>query len=391
MMRWAIAIWLSVLLATVACVPGVSASDDTDVPVSIHTQVLSMSPLIVTSFKTENSGQDISFLEIYNSGDALQRLSDWQITDTINQRTIVLDARDGYIEPNTHVVITKDGAVSGATYTIKAWSWLPTVVAANPPVIQAITNIKLSNHAYRSADTEIEPKYIDMWATRRYLMSGYSSTTFDPHYRALFDDGLYVAPSTSQGLQIVEIYPYSSSCDPFDSSILCGDYVKLFNISNHSIDLNDYVLRTDSSSASRTNANAINLGGELGAGEYRAVAVTNNGSKLSLTNSGGYVWLEDMWGLTSYPATLTRYESAGSAFQGYAYATDANGAWQWTSTPAPLSSNTMTSIAAQACPDGKYLNPDTNRCRSTLEETLNTLTGCEEGSERNITTNRCRK
>ena len=374
-----VAIWLCLLLTTIACVPSVGA----DALVSTPTQILGTAPLIITSFKTTGGGKDISFLEVYNNGNTLQKLSDWMIVDTTNQRSLMAVERSGYIEPNTHVVLARDGAVLGATYTITGWS----TSVLNP---QIMTNLELVNVNYRPTDMVIASKYIDVWTMRSYLTASYSSTTLEPAYRALFDDGIYVVSGAPIGLQVVEIYPYASSCDPFDGSVLCGDYIKLFNASDHAIDLSGYVIRTDSSSSTRTNTNAINLGGELRAGEYRTVALTNSGGKLALTNSGGYVWLEDTWGLSVYNGTLTRYEPAGSALQGYAYAAGSNGAWQWTTTPMPLGENVITPLTIQTCADGKYLNPDTNRCR-TLEETLNTLTTCEEGSERNLATNRCRK
>lgn len=166
--------------------------------------------------------------------------------------------------------------------------------------------------------------------------------------------------------------------------------MKLANDSQQNLLLDGYVLRTDSSSASRTSANTITLTGTLAPGEVVPVYLTDSGSKLSLTNSGGYVWIEDAWGFTHYEGTMRRYESAGTSLQGYAYALGADNEWAWTSTPQPTSNNTITLPEAAPCPDGKYRSPETNRCR-TLEDALNALTACEEGYERNPTTNRCRK
>lgn len=61
-------------------------------------------------------------------------------------------------------------------------------------------------------------------------------------------------------------------------------------------------------------------------------------------------------------------------------------------TARPTSANAIVSPAPKVtvCPEGKYLNPETNRCKS-IEETLNTLAACDEGYERNPITNRCRK
>jgi len=370
---------LCIILAVITIAPWAHA----DVLLTEPTTIPNQAPLMITSFQTLDGAKDLAFVELYNSGNTPISLRDWAITDPANNRSLVVEDRDGYIEPNTHVVVARDDAVAGATYTITGWS-------SEPALLQPMTDIELVNPQYRPHDTAIATKSIDKWMMRSYLTAGYSSTTFETAYRALFDDGVYAVPDAPEGLQIIEIYPYASSCDPFDTSVLCGDYVKLYNASPVVIDLSSYVLRTDSSSVSRTNANAISLVGELQPGEYTTVTTTDNGTRLSLTNSGGYVWVEDAWGLARYTTTLAHYESAGSALQGYAYAVNADDDfWQWTSTPMPFSANVITPVAA-SCPDGKYLNPETNRCR-TLEDTLNALSACEEGYERNPTTNRCRK
>ena len=349
------------------------------------------SPLIITSYKTANNGADIAFLQVYNGSETLQDLSEWTITATDtadNSYAVMLDARPGYIEPGTHVIIERNGAVSGATYTMTGWS------SATPPS-SPIKSLTLSSSQYRP-HTSVVGGVVDEWMMRNTTTSGYSTATtaaaFSVHYQPLFDDGLYMAPGAPAGLRVAEVYPYASACDPLDTNVLCGDYIKLVNDSGVPIDLSGYVLRTDSSSSSRTNANTFDLSGYgiVNPGEYLLIAQTDAGTRVSLTNSGGYVWIEDVWGLVQFPETMTKYESAGSNLQGYGYARDESGNWQWTSTPTPGGANVITVPPTQECPEGKYLNPETNRCRS-LEDTLSALAACDEGSKRNPTTNRCRK
>lgn len=364
--------------------PGVSADDIITTPTTPQPDV---SPLIITSYKTTNSGTDIAFVQVYNDSESLQDMSAWTITDTENNRTAVLSARTGYIEPGAHVVISQSG-VENATFAMTGWSQ----VIAAPKIMKGIA---LSNALFRAHVSQIGG-VVDTWLMRNATTSGYSTATtaaaFGVSYQPLFDDGLYVPPSAPVGLYIAEIYPYASECDPLDSGVLCSDYVKLVNDTNMSIDLSGYVLRTDSSSSSRTSANTFDLStyGIVNPGGYVLVSQTDIGGSMSLTNSGGYVWIEDTWGLAHFPETMTQYESAGSGLQGYSYARDAVGNWQWTSTPMPGGANVITPPPAQECPDGKYLNPETNRCRS-LEDTLSALATCDEGSERNPTTNRCHR
>jgi len=364
--------------------PGARADDIITTPTAPQPAI---SPLIITSYKTANNGTDIGFIQIYNESNSLQDLSDWTLTDTENSRSAVMSARAGYIEPNMQVVIAQSG-VENATYNMTGWSQM----VVTPKVIKGLV---LSNTAYKQHISQIGGA-ADTWLMRNSTTSGYSTATtaaaFGMPYQPLFDDGLYTVPNIPAGLHVVEIYPYASDCDPLDNNVLCSDYVKLINDSNQPIDLSSYVLRTDSSSSTRTSTNTFDLSkyGLVEPGKYLLVSQTDTGGRLSLTNSGGYVWVEDTWGLVQFPETMTQYESAGSSLQGYGYARDNGGSWQWTSTPTPDGANVITPPPAQECADGKYLNPETNRCRS-LEDALNALATCDEGSERSPTTNRCRK
>ncbi len=175
--------------------------------------------------------------------------------------------------------------------------------------------------------------------------------------------------------------------------MLCGDYIKLANTGTSDIELDDLMLRTDSSSANRAASNTFSLAGTLQPGETYLVNKTDAGATISLTNSGGYVWLEDKWGLIKYAESVVMYPSAGSAQQGLAYAQIGTGPdWQWTSEPRPYGDNVIVTPVAElaSCAEGKYRNPETNRCRN-IEEVIGDLVPCQEGYERNPTTNRCRK
>ncbi len=350
------------------------------------TVILPGAPLLITSYRTNNFGTDLDFLEIYNSGDTPVSLDDWAIVDTTNSRQLVLSSdHQGMLEPNHHVVLSRDGVVKGATYRLEGWQQ-DTMTPA------VMTNLELLHESYRPALMTLSTKYIDTWMTRTYNTSSYSTTTFEQKYRDLFDDGLYIAPNDIAGLRVVEVYPYASECAPNDESILCGDYIKLENASAQTISLDELVLRTDNSSSSRTSSNTIQLSGALGPGEYRTVWQTDTGQRLSLTNSGGYIWLEDLWNTTSYNDTMTQYDAAGTGEQGLSYALTDQGIWMWTSTPAPESANSITvpNKELAPCPEGQYRNPETGRCRN-IEEAITELTACDEGYERNTLTNRCRK
>lgn len=350
------------------------------------TSFLPTSPLLVTGYQTRSAGTGMNFVEVFNSSNALVRLQDWTLEDTANAQTLQFETDyEGFLEPGKHVVIARSGIVDYPTF--RAANWIDGA--------SKVTTLRLKRDGYRPLDVALSTKTADLDKPmlRTYNSSSYSTAAapFEAQYRKLNDDGLYSAPSAAS-LQIVEVYPYASDCDPFDPPVLCGDYIKLHNATNAPIDLDGLMLRTDSSSSSRTSSNTFTLSGVLEPGGYLPIWQTDIGGKISLTNSGGYIWVEDAWGIEQYLNTMVRYESAGTAEQGLSYALGDNDLWSWTSTPMPTSANSITNpaIVLGECPEGKYRNPETNRCRN-IEEVINSLASCDEGSERNPLTNRCRK
>lgn len=211
---------------------------------------------------------------------------------------------------------------------------------------------------------------------------------------------LYLPPTNAPLLRVVEIYPRASNCSPVDASILCGDYIKLHNPSSQTASTASYRLRTDSATSESSNAFHLDAYDDLAPGGYLTVSLRDDGDKLSLTDSGGWVWLEDIAGTTRYDETVVSYPSAGSDSKiGYAWALASGVDWQWTSSPTSDGANAFplpepgmgAGVLGDVadCPTGKYRNPDTNRCRN-IEEAIATLVACPEGQTRNLETNRCR-
>lgn len=355
---------------------------------------LTAAPLLVTAYHLTNNGKNLRTIELYNDGKTIQDLGAWQIAATSDTNVAVIEATMSlapfagkYIQAGTHITLDVSDPANNLVW---------------PPLNAAATSIQMIAAGYSPSVAYVNGVTDVMY--RVLNASGYSTaktTSFTNAHRVaangtpysgavFYDDGFYVVPPYPTGLHIIEIYPYSSNCSPFDTSILCGDYIKIANDSvSTAIELDEYVLRTDSSSASRTSANTFTLSGTLQPGEVRSIYLTDAGTRLSLTNSGGYVWFEDMTGMAVYKETVTNYASAGSSLQGYAYALAPDGTWQWTATPMPFADNEITAVV-QGCAEGKYFNPDTNRCR-TLEDALTALTPCQAGYERSVETNRCRK
>ncbi|MEO5949501.1 MAG: hypothetical protein ABIP74_03785 [Candidatus Saccharimonas sp.] len=351
------------------------------------TLLLPNAPLIITAYQTAAGNNDVRYVEIYNSGNELVDLSDWQVYDVANARVLTFSTSfAGYLRPDTHIVMARVGEVSNASYVITGWN----ATGSTPAILKTLTMLQLMHDGYRSADLTVKANGAEQ--IRNYGVSSYLTTFTEGVSRSLFDDGLYSAPASPLGIEVSEIYPYSSDCSPLDLSTLCGDYIELHNTSNAPIDLTDFVLRTDSSSSARTSSNTFTLGGILASDGYLAITQTDDDGRISLTNSGGYIWLEDTWDTHAYSEFMTQWPSASSNEQGYSYMKNDVGAWGWTTMPTPGTQNVFSApiVVLAACSEGKYRSPETGRCR-TIEEAVNELASCEEGYERSPITNRCRK
>ena len=351
------------------------------------TTLLPNAPVMITSYQTSLGNTDVRYIEIYNSGNELVNLSDWKVYDVANARSLsFITSYTGYMRPDTHIVMARSGEVSNASYEITGWN----TTASTPVILKTLTTLQLQHDGYRSADLTVKANGVEQ--IRNYGVSSYLTTFAEGSSRSLFDDGLYDAPASPLGIEVSEVYPYSSDCSPLDSSTLCGDYIELHNTSGVPIDLTDLVVRTDSSSSSRTVSNTFTLSGMLADDGYLAITQTDDGGRISLTNSGGYIWLEDAWNTHAYSEFMTQWPSAPSDVQGYSYMKDEAGMWAWTTAPTPGTANAFSApvVVVAACSEGKYRSPETGRCR-TIEEAVSELASCDEGYERNPTTNRCRK
>lgn len=356
-------------------------------------------PVIITAYSPRADG--LAFVQIYNTSSELVQLDGMNlnyVTAETVPRSGILTQLGGFLKPKTHVLVSVDSAtLPGGMVSYAEFLFAP--------VGAPVKNISITSNGFLPATTPKDLKYAasdhGKIFARTYNTDSYSTaaTALDNELvGSLYFDRLYEMPGAPQ-LKIVEIYPYASDCAPNDISVFCGDYVKLHNPTNATVNLGDIVLRTDSSSASSTTSNTFYLGQDVPAGGYLTVWLNDNGDRISLTNSGGYIWLDDVWDVDSQPysETMTRYGSAGSSQQGHAWAEDETGTWRWTSAPQPNAPNVFPAEVAAAtttadlasCPAGKYRNPETNRCR-TIEEAVSELAACEEGKERNPATNRCR-
>lgn len=360
--------------------------------------------LKISAYQRVPTGSDVYYLEVFNdSDDALLSMSDWIITGVFASGAVIqripLNVHGlypGELAPRKHAVIEIAAEVQGASYAA-AWETQPSAnaILANLEVSAVRSGYKTDSYQLKTTTDSVTKKtiYDDFWVRSQISGESYTSTlsSFTISSLQLLDDGLYETPASFPG-SIVEIYPYSSDCAPNDLSSLCGDYIKL-KLDDGLTDYTEYVLRTDSNSSSRTSSNTFYLADyALSDDGYLTIIQTQDGDKLSITNAGGYVWLEDLYGTRVYGSTMTSYEPAGTDEQGLSWARAEDGAWYWSTTPQPSAPNRITLPVEEvaACPVGKYRNPETGRCR-TIEEAVNALAACAEGQYRNPATNRCKQ
>lgn len=381
-MRWLTPIVSVFLLASFGAMPA-SALD------TAPTQpIVPLSPLMITAYQASVDGMDL--VQVYNDSDELLQLDGMALWYSQADGTSVeAVALHGYMRPYTHVMIAAvDVLVASDDIEFR---FVPTGVAPKA--------VWVNVDGYASVTIPSDVKTDGKVYKRGRTTTGYSTAASALNAAlvggVLEADHLYVAPSAPL-LEVVEILARSRECSPFEVDVRCSDYVKLRALDGYvDTDAVKYRLRTGGAVSVSNTFSLINSSRH---GDYVLQRIRDDGEGISLVNGGGYVWLEDAYGLQKYEDTLVQYADAGSEKyidQSWALNSE-TGEWQW-ATPNPLGSNQFPEVVEQAlvssatttCPAGKYRNPETNRCRS-IEDAVSELATCDEGKERNPVTNRCR-
>lgn len=181
------------------------------------------------------------------------------------------------------------------------------------------------------------------------------------------------------------------------------EFIELHNPTQIPIDISGCSLRTSANSKKYTFSEST----LIGADEYRSFSYLETG--LTLINGGGDVTL-----ISPSEDTIYTYPALGDD-QAWAYI---DGVWKLTDLATPDLVNQLVEYAEEArvvtCPAGKFLNPDSGRCKTSavavvmscdvgevrnpetnrcrkIAATAIALSPCQAGYERNLTTNRCRK
>jgi hypothetical protein len=137
-------------------------------------------------------------------------------------------------------------------------------------------------------------------------------------------------PTADRGLkapQLSEILP-NPAAPQTDTK---DEFIELYNPNPRAFDLSGFMLQTASTSSSASHTYHFPAGTTISPGAFKAF--TSAQTHLSLSNSGGQVWLVDPFG-----TTLDSCVPYGTAKDGQSWI-NASGKWQWTLQATPGSTN----------------------------------------------------
>lgn len=400
-------LWVGIMVAQFVALSALCGFSQVSATSTVDGSVASDHDMIISGLSITNNNLD--YVQIFNGDNKPYKLSGWRLVVLTSEGeryfNIVPGTKDGWIEPNSHIVASSSGRVENASADFAEPVINLAKDLAGKYQLGLVSPVEMNLRAEMEFIKPGSTLRENLPWTRTLTSTGYGEAYIDSQeyerlYKInmsqrylLFDNGLYVAPDNFSG-EIKEIYSYASGCNPFDKSVTCGDYVK-FSYTGNPDDLDMYVLRTDSNSSSRTTSNTFSLSGAVTHDSYHYLVYLDDAQKrIALNNSSGNIWFEDKYGINVFEKSLRIYMEGNADHQGWSYI-EHNNSWQWTVEPQPFRANKFSlplaePIAIKSCPVGQYRNPDTGRCR-TLEEAINVLSTCDEGYERNPATNRCRK
>lgn len=364
-----------------------------------NTQPKTDSPIIITGYAF--SGTRLSYVQLFNTSNNVVDVNDWKVEYSISSLAEPVEIGDleGKLKPGGYIVLGEKTSLPAADFTY---------ILQTSSIVGNVTSIKLvAPELYLDATVavKVDPA-TNYWrrnistSTGNYL-STFTSFTPDSNF-VLYGKGFYDFPKTT-ALQFAEILANPRNCSPLEQTADCFDFVKLHNPTTTPIDLSQFRLRIGYQGQTATSSNTFTLAGIVPAGGYFSLQRSSDNRPISLTNSGGFLWLEDTYGLKIYNSTVIEYPDASSdTKKGQAWAYDvSDGTWKWTLQPtygdgpsvfvsAIVKPKVTASAAPTPCKEGQYRSEETNRCRS-LASTVNAIVPCDDDQERNPETNRCRK
>ena len=427
---------LVLILPSILLLAPPAATSATDIVVTppASTPAVLVPDIVITTFGGSSaeglmSADTLDFIELYNqSGDPVD-LTNWQLQYIVQDGTVdgcapqqfTVSAPSGWLTSKTYFTFERgtppDMAGAEAFFSIPA----DLLAGCTTPYIASLTLLDAQGMAEQTVTLPLGALTAANWAQHKqrtksslkitggfatdYALIANIDSKGSPVAVTLFSLPLYTPPADTSGMQIIELLPHSLSCAPTDTSLLCGDYIKLYNSSDAPVDVSSYRLRTSFGGLQSSSSNTVVLNGIVDAGAYALITAKNDAAPLSLTDTGGYVWLENAYGVKVYDPVIQYPDASAGSQVGQAWAFNGT-TWLWTTVPQPTSANIFppvepaspaaVAVAApststlQPCGPGQERNPATNRCRSIVTAASADLQPCNPGEERNPATNRCR-
>lgn len=397
--------WFSLLILLVSIIaPSVSVGAEGTEDIELSTD-----RLLIDKVKTDGAGQGEEFVSIFNPSyldvstdgwlvEYTEMLSETEVVDcktsdwvdvskirfTIGDVTIppkgsisiyigtMYDNKPGAIRliqsKNKSEVVVHD-LVGWGTDSSKPYCY-ETFPASIPKDKELISRCIDDEGIFMDTDDNLEDFIV--------VSNDYNTTPVCPDYSA--NDEIDNQAGNCSSLTITEILPNVSGVDTG------REYIEIYNPTEGVLSLYGCKL----SLGEESKFFSFGEGATLQPDEYRAYY--DNQTNLTLPNAaGGSIVMFDSQNelVFSYPAGLE--EDVAWAL--------IDGEWQRTNRPTPSASNLSAEIIVsevlsdnktlEPCSEGKYRNPETNRCKS--YETASALVPCKEGQVRNPETNRCRK
>ncbi len=335
------------------------------------------------------------YIELINDSNQPVDPAEYSLRVTDTHGAVLVDAAiekpgvTGYIEPGQFITLSFNGAVEGVTFDLST-SPAEFHYLTKPSTSQLDREFQLFRGGVGVYAKAVKLKLDNPEPQTRLVFMTVTAEEQANEARVVYDGPLYV-PRHGFSLAPIEILANPSNCAPFDVSASCKEYVKFYNAGPSKVDFDGTRLRVGYLGQASTAQNTTALSGEVGPNQYAYFTV-------DITNSGGYVWLEDVYGVLPYENTVVAYPDASSTTKkGKSWAL-IDGTWQW-AVPNPAGQNTglpqgtergsASERTLMPCRANQFRNPETNRCKR-VDSTASSLTPCASNQYRNPETNRCR-
>lgn len=372
-------------------------------PMPLPSPVVANDSILISSFKF-SQGRGFDYIELFNTSTNAIEVS------TLSLRMLYSDATTDY-----ECRLQLDGYILGESYLS---------FAANPsgdilllPTCSQSTSLLFSRElqvlrgetvveSVRILDSDMPMSVESRAWERRGWTSTYREGDLAGDFKLstrpdiVYTSQLY-APPADPSLEIIEVLIQPQLCSPAELGLKCRSYVKLRNPTLADIDLSLFRLRSAQRDEAPSTFNTSSLAGVVPAGGFLVVSTSGDSRALALDKKEAAIWLEDKYGVISYPNQMIPYQKADSTSKrGLVWALDqSDNSWKW-GLPNPDSIQTIFMSPGKggvdnnqpdlvACRADQYRNPATNRCRL-ISTTGSELTACKAGQYRNPQTNRCR-